>query len=312
MYRNCTQAEVERELRDRGVGAVLIRPSSSDSATLVLNWKMSDSVVAQYAVEERRKACALTLGRELRIGRQAFGDLDELYATFVEPLNATARAVAHFRYFRRGSKAAIDALLAQAKQKEPRRTPYFVAVSDEHPGCYLLAFLPGRTPRHIYFRPGPGKLLLRGMEFASIEQLIAYFKDHADELVRPPPPPPPAHHARYDDDGYDDDGYDDRHRRHHRHHHRDSRSRSRSRSRSYSRSRSRSYSRSRSRSHSRERAQYDYGNNAYDPAWQPQRPGTAAMPYSAGPMPPQQMPYQPPMQQHHQQQQPQWGESSGW
>jgi len=300
LFRNATHAEVEKELKDKRVGSVLIRPSSSSSSKLVMEWKMGEDVIAPIEIDEEEKACALFVGRSLRIGEQTFGDFDELYDTYVEPLNETAQSVSHFRYFRRGTKAEIDAMLIESKSKDPKRTPYFVSVSDEHLGHYLLAFMPKNIARHIYFRIVPGKLLLHGNEFGDIEQLISYFKDHSAELLKPPPAPPRRDYDRssrrdyhssrhHDDDEYDplDDGRHHHHSHHHHHHSRHSRSYSRSRSRSYSRSRSRSYSRSRSRSTSRE-GRVEYRPLQMQPqynsfiGWNPYQPGFPQQ------MPPQQ------------------------
>jgi len=136
-----------------------------------------------------KKASPLFIGRVLRIGKQTFGDLDELYGTYIEPLNETAQAIARFRYFRKGTKAEIDAMLAESKKKDPKRTPYFISISEDHKGYYAISFMPNSTAKHIYFSIIPGKLVLRGMEFTDVDDLIAYFKKHSEELLKPPPKP---------------------------------------------------------------------------------------------------------------------------
>jgi len=247
LFRNATHADVVKELEGKSVGSVLIRPSGSNDNTLVMCWKMNKHVIAMINIEELNKACPLFIGRRLRVDGQVFGDIDELYGTYIEPMNETAKEVSRFRYFRKGDKKTVDDLLVESKKENPKRTPYFISISDEHPGKYVISFLPGNTPRHIYFSIGPGKLVIRDKVFANTDQLIAYFKTHSEELLKPERP----HDDRDRDDSrhsyrYHDSGYDDRHHHHHHHRrHRHSYSRSRSRSNSYSRSRSRSGSRSR-------------------------------------------------------------------
>jgi len=244
LFRNATQPEIVKELETKPVGSVLIRPSGGNDSTLVMSWKMNDRVIAMINIQEINKVSPLLIGRKLQIDRQSFGDLDELYGTYVEPLNETAQSITRFKYFREGDKQAIDKLLVETKKKDPKRTPYFVSISEEHPGQYMLSFLPGNTPKHLYFVIAPGKLIIREKEFKDIDQLINYFKDHSEELLKPPVTRDKYHDRRssrrYDDDDEYDPDYDRHHHHHHRHHHRHSRSYSRSRSRSRSHSRSRS------------------------------------------------------------------------
>jgi transcription elongation factor SPT6 len=95
------------------------------------------------------------------------------------------KAILSFRKFKKGSKAEVDELLKSEKSDYPMRIPYCFGVSYEHPGTFILFYI--RTNlHHEYIGLHPKGFKFRKQTFRKVEQLIAYFQKHIDDLKHQP------------------------------------------------------------------------------------------------------------------------------
>lgn len=93
----------ESFLEARPVGEYLFRPSSLGRDHIALSWKVTNGIVQHVDVLERGKESEFTLGRELCIGKDVFGDLDEIGARFVDPMARHVRDLLKFQKFYLGT-----------------------------------------------------------------------------------------------------------------------------------------------------------------------------------------------------------------
>lgn len=100
---------------------------------------------------------------------------------YVDPLVTHLKAMLSFRKFKRGSKAQVDELLRAEKSEYPTRIVYCFGISFEHPGTFILSYI--RTNLHReYVGLHPKGFKFRTHIFGKVEELVAYFQKHIDDL----------------------------------------------------------------------------------------------------------------------------------
>jgi transcription elongation factor SPT6 len=91
LFRPFGSAQAEEYLGSKGIGDVVIRPSSKGLDHLAITWKVADNVYQHIDVLELNKENEFAVGRTLRIGsKYTYGDLDEL---IVNHIKATSKKV---------------------------------------------------------------------------------------------------------------------------------------------------------------------------------------------------------------------------
>ena len=205
-FANVSRDDAAARLSDPGIevgqpNAVLLRPSPAGPYRLCLSVKLFDGpgtgpIILHRDVHEsrttatsatRRAGAHLQLKPPLTVGvgaagmTDAFDDVDELLARYVDPLCACARDVArHRRYVDDGDWVAVKAMLLAEFEAGGRRTPaYCVAADSARPGfCYVGAVLPTRsaTPRREHFALTPRGVYYRSRLFKNLERALAEFK----------------------------------------------------------------------------------------------------------------------------------------
>uniref|UniRef100_A0A1I8JEX7 Transcription elongation factor spt6 n=1 Tax=Macrostomum lignano TaxID=282301 RepID=A0A1I8JEX7_9PLAT len=193
-FHNVTYRDCAKLMHSLDLGDAVFRPSSKGTDRLTLTWKIEDGIIQHVEVQERNKQNDFSLGKTLLIEGEEFEDLDEIIARYVQPMAAYIRDISMHKYYVRPAPgasgvAAIDDSLRQAKQARPTTIPYSLSAVTNMPGKFLLAYLPRSNVHREYITVRPGGLRYRGRQFASLNQLLAWFKQHYRE------PPPSAANA---------------------------------------------------------------------------------------------------------------------
>ncbi|XP_043230112.1 transcription elongation factor SPT6-like isoform X3 [Amphibalanus amphitrite] len=185
-FHNVDFKEARRLLATMDQGEAIIRPSSQGSDQLTVSWKVADDVIQHIAVKEVGKENAFSLGQTLLIDNEEFEDLDEILARHVSPISAHARDLLNYKYYRDtdgGKRPRADEILREEKRKNPQKIPYIVSVSKEHPGKFMLSYLPRTRPRHEFITLTPEGFRFRQQVFETIPSLFRWFKDHFRDPV---------------------------------------------------------------------------------------------------------------------------------
>jgi transcription elongation factor SPT6 len=105
---NSTQAE--EYLGSRGIGEVIIRPSSRGMDHLAITWKVADGVYQHIDVLELQKDNDFAVGKILRIGKYNYSDLDELIVDHVQAMAKQVDEMMRHEKFQKGSKVDVGTL----------------------------------------------------------------------------------------------------------------------------------------------------------------------------------------------------------
>jgi hypothetical protein len=145
-------------------------------------------VIVHITIDEHNKIPTnpLALGRQLQIGSQTFDDLDEVAAGYMEPMIGIANEMFQYKSFRDESHDEVVANLQREKEAQPSRIPYFVTIADEHPGKFVLHYLPSRNARREHINITPDGFRFRSKGFKNPDQLINWFKKHWKEVAPQP------------------------------------------------------------------------------------------------------------------------------
>ncbi|XP_057817210.1 transcription elongation factor SPT6-like isoform X2 [Cryptomeria japonica] len=194
-FLNISEDETIKFLSDKDAGESIIRPSLKGPTHLMLTLKIFDGVYAHKDIVEGGKdhrdfASFLRLGKTLSIGEETFEDLDEVIDRYVDPLISNLKAILDYRKFRRGTKAEVDDALRKEKYENPTRIPYYISVSHEHPGAFLLSYIRSTNPHHEYFGLYPKGFKFRKRMFDNLDKLVSYFQKHINDLVQQDSLPP--------------------------------------------------------------------------------------------------------------------------
>lgn len=126
------------------------------------------------------------LGRSLWIQGSEFEDLDEIIARHVTPMAGHARDLISYKYYKPlgGMRDKAEELLKEEKAKNPNKIHYIISAAKNHPGRFLLSYLPRSRCTHEYISVTPDGYKFRQRMFDSLGGLLKWFKEH----FRDPPP----------------------------------------------------------------------------------------------------------------------------
>lgn len=130
-FHNIDFRQAEKMLNNMEQGEAIIRPSSKSQNHLTLTWKVYNNIHQHIDIREEGKDNAFSLGHELYINNEAYEDLDEIIARYVQPMASYARDLINYKYFKdvAGKREDLDRMLKEEKKKAPARIPYFVSAS---------------------------------------------------------------------------------------------------------------------------------------------------------------------------------------
>lgn len=96
--------QAEEYLGSKETGDLVIRPSSKGFDHLVVTWKVSNNAYQHLDVLEMNKPNQFTLGKQLKIGKQTYSDLDELIVNHVEAMARKVTELTRDERFQGGTK----------------------------------------------------------------------------------------------------------------------------------------------------------------------------------------------------------------
>ncbi|KAH3765056.1 transcription elongation factor SPT6 [Pelomyxa schiedti] len=188
-FKNIPAGAALKCLEGQPYGEVIIRPSASRNDQLSLTWKFYDDVYVHFSILEEDKPYEMAIGHTLTLAGRKFGDLNEIISRFIDPMNNFVTEAVEYKVFRGLDQNRImstDGLLQKDKTENPKRIPYYISISTEHPGRLVLSYMPNLRPRTEFITITPEGYRFRGTVYQSMDQLINWFKQHWQE-PRPPP-----------------------------------------------------------------------------------------------------------------------------
>lgn len=207
-FKNVNLPEALSLLTNSEAGSHVFRPSSRGTSSISLTFKLANNLFTHIDIVESQKSsdpgAHLRLSTPLRIGNDYFEDLDhvrfvplatcpvsscwytkahgngQVESEYVTPLQEMLAAVRGHRKFKQGSKAEVDAALAEEKRRNPATIPYAMSLSHDNPGRVTLSYVPNPSchVRHEYAALTPKRLRFRGKEFSSPDHMVNWFKRH--------------------------------------------------------------------------------------------------------------------------------------
>lgn len=97
-------AQAEEYLGSKEVGDAVIRPSSKGFDHLAVTWKVGENSFQHLDVLEMNKASEYSVGKQLRVGKAQYSDLDELIVNHVQAMARKVAELTRDERFQRGTK----------------------------------------------------------------------------------------------------------------------------------------------------------------------------------------------------------------
>eukprot|EP01102_Stenamoeba_stenopodia_P004004 TRINITY_DN1413_c0_g2_i1.p1 TRINITY_DN1413_c0_g2~~TRINITY_DN1413_c0_g2_i1.p1 ORF type:complete len:1514 (+),score=393.97 TRINITY_DN1413_c0_g2_i1:378-4919(+) len=197
-FQNINFQEVVALFADKDTGEFVIRPSSKGLDHLTISWKFKDVIVNVDIVEKDKPfKNSPFLGKKLVIGKETYESLDEVTERYIKPVLDFSGELVQHRSFMDGSESDIAQKLKTEKEGDPRRIPYYIGLSNENPGRFVLYYLPNQRVKKEVVSVTPDGYRLRQQYFKKPDKLIQWFKLHYRELPQRP--------TRPQKDEYDDE-----------------------------------------------------------------------------------------------------------
>ncbi|KAF2475420.1 transcription elongation factor Spt6 [Lindgomyces ingoldianus] len=178
LFFSFNSAQAEEYLGTKDPGEVVIRPSSKGLDHLAVTWKVADNSYQHIDVLELGKANEYSLGKQLRVGKHTYSDLDELIVNHVEAMAKKIAEMMRDERFQKGSKETTEQWLKTYTEANPKRFMYAFCVMPKYPGyfwlCYRAGFAakPGAWPVKVI----PNAFELQGHQYPDMTALKNGFK----------------------------------------------------------------------------------------------------------------------------------------
>jgi transcription elongation factor SPT6 len=104
LFFSFSAVQAEEYLGSKEVGELVIRPSSKGFDHLVVTWKVGNNAYQHLDVLEMNKPNQFTLGKQLKIGKTTYTDLDELIVNHVQAMAAKVTELTRDERFQGGTK----------------------------------------------------------------------------------------------------------------------------------------------------------------------------------------------------------------
>lgn len=209
-------------LEGKNQGEAVIRPSTKGIHFLSVTWKVAgeeDAVCFDFEIEEKEKVenDMLGLGRELRVGNEAYEDLDEVLARYLDPMVQFSNRIIENPKFRFGDEGDILEVL-QGEAERPKHVPYTIWIDPSKPGMFRFSYLRKNKMKNVYFRLLSDGYRFQSHNYTSPSRLITKIKQfimHRETSGRAPS----GHHSSRHRSSRHGSGSSSRHSRSHRSHH---------------------------------------------------------------------------------------------
>ena len=156
-------AQAEEYLGSKEPGEVVIRPSSKGLDHLAVTWKVADNSYQHIDVLELGKESEYSLGKQLRVGKHTYSDLDELIVNHVEAMSKKVTEMMRDDRFQPGGREAtgkstlpyngfcVLILMGSLEQwlktycdANPGRFMYAFCAMPKYPGYFYLCYRAGQ------------------------------------------------------------------------------------------------------------------------------------------------------------------------
>ncbi|KAJ3327060.1 Transcription elongation factor SPT6 [Blyttiomyces sp. JEL0837] len=139
-WKSVSYQEAEQALSGQSVrrGTVIIRPSTKGNNHLSMTWKIDEGVYQHLDIQESKKENEWSLGKLLSIDGKNYDDLDEIIATYIEPLSYNFNEAMNHQKFR---KATLNEMFRYVENQAStlKRSSYGVILCPDKPGRFILA-----------------------------------------------------------------------------------------------------------------------------------------------------------------------------
>ncbi|KAH9875754.1 hypothetical protein IAQ61_003218 [Plenodomus lingam] len=135
--------QAEEYLGSKETGDLVIRPSSKGFDHLVVTWKVSNNAYQHLDVLEMNKPNQFTLGKQLKIGKMTYSDLDELIVLHVEAMARKVQELTRDERFQPGTKEETEQWLETYCIANPHRSMYAFCSMPKYPGHFWICYQMG-------------------------------------------------------------------------------------------------------------------------------------------------------------------------
>lgn len=104
LFFSFNSAQAEEYLGSKEIGDAVIRPSSKGFDHLAVTWKVGENSFQHIDVLEMNKANEYSVGKQLRVGKQVYSDLDELIVNHVQAMARKVLELTRDERFQKGTK----------------------------------------------------------------------------------------------------------------------------------------------------------------------------------------------------------------
>ncbi|KAJ4326269.1 Transcription elongation factor spt6 [Neodidymelliopsis sp. IMI 364377] len=143
LFFSMNAASAEEYLGSKEPGELVIRPSSKGFDHLVVTWKVSNSAYQHLDVLELGKANEYSIGKQLKVGKATYTDLDELIVNHVEAMARKVAELTRDERFQQGTKEDTELWLENYCKANPNRSMYAFCSMPKHPGYFWICFQMG-------------------------------------------------------------------------------------------------------------------------------------------------------------------------
>ncbi|KAL5372344.1 hypothetical protein DPSP01_013579 [Paraphaeosphaeria sporulosa] len=144
LFFSFNSAQAEEYLGSKEPGEAVIRPSSKGFDHLAVTWKVGENSFQHVDVLEMNKASEYSVGKQLRVGKQVYSDLDELIVNHVQAMARKVAELTRDERFQKGTKEETEQWLATYCNANTTRSMYAFCAIPKHPGYFWLCFQAGR------------------------------------------------------------------------------------------------------------------------------------------------------------------------
>lgn len=185
-FENIDFKTCEKKLQDKEQGYAIIRPSSAGQNYLTVSWKVTDTINQHINIREEGKDNAFSLGHQLFIDNEAYEDLDEILARYIQPMASFAKELLNYKYcLTLPDGVNEDKFLEEKIYIEKSIStcfPYRFCPSRKMPGKFLLGYMPKTKARIEYLTVTPKGYRFRKLYFKNLASLIKWFKENWNKL----------------------------------------------------------------------------------------------------------------------------------
>ncbi|KAI9353802.1 SH2 domain-containing protein [Obelidium mucronatum] len=184
-WKNCTYQEAIDELTGPSVrnGSLIIRPSTKGNDHICISWKVDEGVFQHIDILETNKDNEFTLGKTLIIDGKKYDDLEEIVATYVEPMaQYFSEARRHVKY----RNDTVDETLRWVERavQSTKRSSYAVIPCPEKPQCLWFIFQHiGKKECQEYITITPNGFKFRGAFYKRMDHLFDAFKKQEQQRM---------------------------------------------------------------------------------------------------------------------------------